>query len=94
MTYTIEDVKRLIPEAKIRDYGDGTFSFTVTGKDFLSPYRGLGLLLLTTRRQLEIARSELNTIATQDDIEMVLDPTWAKRIAEHALAVINKEGEA
>lgn len=48
---------------------------------------------MSTRRKLDLARSELNTIATQDDIEMVLDPTWAKRIAEYAIDAISKEGE-
>lgn len=32
------------------------------------------------------ALAALKEIAEQDDVEMILDPTWAKRIAQHAVA--------
>lgn len=93
MKYTIEDVKRLVPEAtKVATMLNCTY-FNIGSRVFVASQPD-GQILLSTRRQLEIARGELNAIATQDDFEMALDPTWAKRIAEHALGAINKEGEA
>ena len=93
MTYTIEDIKRLVPEAKVLGtFADGSVLVWFDEKDVLSD-DPLFRALITTRRQLEIARSELNTIANQDDIEMVLDPTWAKRIAEHSIDAIAKASE-
>lgn len=46
----------------------------------------------TAEAKLAEAVSELKLIATQDHWEMVLDPTWAKRIAISALAKL-KDGE-
>lgn len=91
MKRNFEDVKRLVPAFDAMSPMGPVLSFD--GKLVVVDERCFDILV-TARRQLETARAGLNTIATQDDLEMVLDPTWAKRIAEHALEAINKEGES
>ena len=85
MTFTIEDVKRLVPEAKgIEQYSNGNIMFWLNGMagDTSDKYV---IALLTTRYQLAIAREALEEIS-----EGAGPPDC---IAQKALDAIKKEGE-
>lgn len=91
MKYSREDVKRLVPEFDSMTPLGPVLSFD--GKLVVADERCFNLLI-SARRQLEVAVKELETIAKQQDYEMILDPTWAKRIAILALEAVVKEGES
>lgn len=86
MAYTIDQVKQLVPEAKFF-LGEIHFD-TVNGMYWpVDEREPCFQLLLTTRRQLEIARAALG------DIRDLWNDTQDAEIAKQALDAIEKEGE-
>lgn len=71
MSYTIEDVKRLVPEArKTIDLGGSAIPdivFYLSSRPFHASY-GSGKLILDTRRQLEIAREFIRRVTADSNV--------------------------
>lgn len=87
MTFTIEDIKRLIPEAEGFKKLGTFYCFSVHGKQMDSS-AGAGLALLTTRRQLEIAMEALR------EVNASTSSSRLRRVTAEALKSIKKVGEA
>lgn len=86
MKYTIEDVKRLVPEATlIEEVSIGRVSICI-GNTGLWSHSEPGKLLLDTRRQLEIAREGLERLS--GDGKQFPDTTANERLARETLAAI------
>jgi hypothetical protein len=64
MSYSIEDLKRLVPEANEHEEMCGFVRFLVRDGGYLFSDSGPGKALLDTRRQLEIAREGLEKMTT------------------------------
>lgn len=99
MTFALEDIKRLIPEAT-SVVGDGLmFRITINGRRYYS-VEAITIALLTTRRQLEIAREGLGIIYFNDvnpktsDITPLARQRRMAKIAKDTLESIKKVGEA
>lgn len=94
MTFTIEDVKRLVPEAT---WNDGLVYWVIDGHVVED---SVLLILLTTRRQLEIAREGLGIICFNDvnpktsDITPLARQRRMAKIANDTLESIKKVGES
>lgn len=87
MIFTIEDIKRLIPEAT-SVVGDGLmFRITINGRRYYS-VEAITIALLTTRRQLEIAMEVLREVNASTSSSRLM------RVTAEALKSIKKVGEA
>lgn len=65
MTYTIEDIKRLVPESTdLEQFDDGSVTIEIEGL-YINTDEAWTRLLLTTRRQLELAREALEGVSTR-----------------------------
>lgn len=89
MTYTIEDIRRLVPETTyIVRFKDGSFGIEIDGTEYVSDEPPMALFL-TARAQLEVARDMLNVIACWQDGEEVngsFDEPGSAEEARKALA--------
>jgi hypothetical protein len=93
MRYSIEDVKRLVPEATHFNHAGYGLEFKLPGV-WLEASTGLGKTLLDTRRQLEIARDALSGIEIFFDADGEGPDTWEnlavkmQEVARETLAAI------
>lgn len=102
MTYTIEDVKRLVPEAK-EPWSNGLEVHITIGHKTHGSDSDWGRALLTTRRKLELAREALEGAKKMLDTSLneggmmpieLSELQRPLRKIDDALDAINKEGEA
>lgn len=90
MTYTIEDVRRLVPEARFYIDDEGDITAEADGYWFKLGEDSTLDLLIYTRRKLEIAVKALEQVI-KDDNDPMFDPFDHAINAKNALSAIKEE---
>jgi len=94
MTFTNDDIKRLVPEAKLIPWphkgetGPDTWYigiYCIGEKDRPETYPYTFRLLLATRLENEMMRLALEKIRDREWVENCLDPQWAAQVAREAI---------